>query len=164
MARPLTLFTGQFADLPIAELAKRAKAWGYDGLELACWGDHFEVEKAVESDAYIAERKRILEENGLQCYAIGAHLVGQAVADKWIDERHKGTLPPHVWGDGEPEGVRRRAAEEMKNAARAAARFGVTQVNGFTGSPIWHLLYSFPPNNWETIAAGYTEFADRWNP
>ena len=69
-----------------------------------------------------------------------------------------------VWGDGDPEGVRQRAAEEMKNTARAAAKFGVKQVNGFTGSPIWHLLYSFPPNNWETVEAGYREFADRWNP
>ncbi|HVA89724.1 MAG TPA: TIM barrel protein, partial [Chloroflexota bacterium] len=164
MARPVTLFTGQFADLPLAVLAEKAKAWGYDGLELACWGDHFEVSKALESDAYIQERKDILARHGLRCLAIGAHLVGQAVADRHIDERHQGVLPPHVWGDGDPEGVRQRAAEEVKNTARAAARFGVTQVNGFTGSPIWHLLYSFPPNNWDTVAAGYREFADRWNP
>jgi sugar phosphate isomerase/epimerase len=164
MARPVTLFTGQFADLPLAVLAEKAKAWGYDGLELACWGDHFEVSKAVESDAYIQERKDILARNGLKCFAIGGHLVGQAVADRHIDERHQGVLPPHVWGDGDPEGVRRRAAEEMMNTARAAARLGVTQVNSFTGSPIWHLLYSFPPNNWQTVAAGYREFADRWNP
>jgi len=164
MARPVTLFTGQFADLPLAILAEKARGWGYDGLELACWGDHFEVDKALEGDSYIAGRKALLERHGLRCYAVGAHLVGQAVADRFIDERHKGVLPPYVWGDGEPEGVRQRAAEEIKNTARAAARMGVTQVNGFTGSPIWHLIYSFPPNNFETIAAGYREFADRWNP
>jgi sugar phosphate isomerase/epimerase len=164
MPRPVTLFTGQFADLPIATLAAKAKSWGYDGLELACWGDHFEVDKALESDAYIRERQQILERNGLKCYAIGAHLVGQCVADRLIDERHQGILPPRLWGDGDPEGVRRRAAEEMKATARAAARMGIKQVNGFTGSPIWHLLYSFPPNNWATVDAGYREFADRWNP
>jgi sugar phosphate isomerase/epimerase len=90
--------------------------------------------------------------------------VGQCVADALIDERHKGIVPDYVWGDGNPEGVRQRAAEEVQNTARAAATFGVKQVNGFTGSPIWHMLYSFPPNNWETIEAGYREFADRWNP
>lgn len=164
MARPVTLFTGQFADLPIKVLAEKAKAWGYDGLELACWGDHFEVDKALESDRYLRERREILESNGLACYAIGAHLVGQAVADAYIDERHRSVVPAYVWGDGDPEGVRTRAAEEVKNAARAAKLFGVSQVNGFTGSPIWHLLYSFPPNNWDTIEAGYREFADRWNP
>src|SRR5713226_6368477 len=118
MPRPVTLFTGQFADLPLAELAKKAKAWGYDGLELACWGDHFEVDKAMASDAYVSERKRILEANGLSCFAI---------CNALIDERHRGILPAYVWGDGDPEGVRQRAAEEMKQTARAAARFGVKQ-------------------------------------
>jgi sugar phosphate isomerase/epimerase len=60
-------------------------------------------------------------------------------------ERHKSILPPHIWGDGNPEGVRQRAAEEMKNTARAAAKFGVKVVNGFTGSSIWHLIYSTSP-------------------
>src|SRR5579883_2929006 len=164
MARPVTLFTGQFADLPMAELAPLAKSWGYDGLELACWGDHFEVDKALSDSGYVKSRRDILEKHGLGCWAISNHLVGQCVADRFIDERHKGILPARLWGDGDPEGVRRRCAQEMMDTARAAKAFGVTQVNGFSGSPIWHLFYSFPPNNWETVEAGYREFADRWNP
>lgn len=164
MARPVTLFTGQWADLPLEEVAKKAKSFGYDGLELACWGDHFEVEKALESDSYVREKHELLERHGLQCFAISNHLVGQAISDKMIDERHKGIVPPHVWGDGEAEGVRQRAAEHMKNAARAAAAFGVKVVNGFTGSPIWHVLAMFPPVPPEMIENGYKEFADRFNP
>ncbi len=164
MARPVTLFTGQWADLPLETLAPKAKQFGYDGLELACWGDHFEVDKALEDDGYVRRKRELLEQHGLQCFAISNHLVGQAVADKFIDERHKGIVPGYVWGDGDPEGVRQRAADEIKNTARAAAAFGVQQVNGFTGSPIWHLIYSFPPNDWDTVEAGYREFADRWNP
>src|SRR5919109_906521 len=164
MVRPVTLFTGQFADIPIAELAPLARSWGYDGLELACWGDHFEVDKALADPTYVAGRRALLEQHGLGCWAISNHLVGQCVADRFIDERHKGILPARLWGDGDPEGVRQRTAQEMMDTARAARRFGVTQVNGFTGSPIWHLLYSFPPNNWDTVEAGYREFADRWNP
>src|SRR4029078_12814025 len=141
MARPVTLFTGQWADLPLEELAKKAKGFGYDGLELACWGDHFEVDKALEDDGYIRQKRALLESYGLQCYAISNHLVGQAVADKWIDDRHKGIVPAYVWGDGDPEGGGRRAAAEIGRTAHAAKAFGVTQVNGFTGSPIWHLLY-----------------------
>lgn len=163
MTRPVTLFTGQWADLPLAELVKKAKSFGYDGLELACWGDHFEVSKALESDKYVREKRELLEKNGLQCYAISNHLVGQAVCDN-IDQRHKSIVPEHVWGDGDTEGVRQRAADEMKNTARAAAAFGVKNVNGFTGSSIWHLLYSFPPNDPAMIEAGYKDFADRWNP
>ena len=164
MARPITLFTGQFADLPLEELAPKAKGWGYDGLELACWGDHFEVDKALEDDGYLQRKRELLDRHGLRCLALGAHLVGQCVADRFIDERHKGVVPPRVWGDGDPDGVRQRATEEIQNTARAAAAFGVKQVNGFTGSPIWHLLYSWPPNVWETVEAGYREFAERWNP
>jgi sugar phosphate isomerase/epimerase len=163
MARPVTLFTGQWADLPLETLAAKAAEWGFDGLELACWGDHFEVERAVAETGYAASRRELLERRDLGCFAVGAHLVGQAVCDP-IDERHRAVLPPDVWGDGEPEGVRRRAAERMKDTARAAAELGVTQVNGFTGSSIWHLLYSFPPNDFDAVAAGYQDFAERWGP
>ena len=163
MARPVTLFTGQWADLPIEELARKCGGWGFDGLELACWGDHFEVDRALAEDGYVEGRWEILRRNGLNCWAISNHLVGQAVCDP-IDNRHRATLPPDVWGDGDPEGVRTRAAEKMKDTARAAAKFGVTQVNGFSGSAIWHLLYSFPPNDPAEIERGYEDFAERWNP
>jgi sugar phosphate isomerase/epimerase len=163
MARPVTLFTGQWADLPLEDLAARVAAWGYDGVELACWGDHFDVAAALADPGYAKQRRALLERHGLGCWALGAHLVGQAVCDP-IDERHRGILPPEVWGDGDPEGVRRRAAERLADTARAAAAFGVTHVNGFTGSPIWHLIYSFPPNDFGVIDRGYDEVAERFGP
>ena len=163
MARPITLFTGQWADLTLDDLAGKASSFGFDGLELACWGDHFEVDRAVAEPDYAAGRRELLERHGLGCWSIGNHLVGQAVCDP-IDARHKGVLAPEVWGDGDPEGVRTRAAERMKDTARAAAAFGVPVVTGFTGSPIWHQLYSFPPNDWAQIERGYEEFAERWGP
>jgi sugar phosphate isomerase/epimerase len=163
MARPVTLFTGQWADLALDELAAKCAEWGFDGLELASWGDHFDVAEALRDPGYCAAKRRQLESRGLGCWAISNHLVGQAVCDP-IDERHEAILPPDVWGDGDPEGVRRRAAERMKDTARAAAQFGVDVVTGFSGSPIWHLLYSFPPNDFATIDRGYEEFAERWGP
>ena len=125
MQRPITLFTGQWADLPFVEICQLAESWGYDGLEIACWGDHFEVDKALSDDSYIPRRLELLERHHLKVFAISAHLVGQAVCDDPIDERHKNILPPRIWGDGNPEGVRQRAAEELKNTARAAKRLGV---------------------------------------
>ncbi|MCZ6634880.1 MAG: sugar phosphate isomerase/epimerase [bacterium] len=163
MARPCTLFSGQWADLPLEVLAQKAADFGYDGLELACWGDHLDVRKAASSDKYCRSRHEILEKYGLKCWAISNHLVGQAVCDV-IDERHEAILPPHVWGNGKPDQVRRRAAKEMKLTAEAAKALGLKVVNGFTGSPIWHLLYSFPPVDPAQIDAGFQEFADRWNP
>ena len=163
MGRPVTLFTGQWADMPLAELAPLAKKMGFDGLELACWGDHFEVQKALEDDSYVQRKRALLEEHGLICVAISNHLVGQAVCDP-IDKRHKAILPEHVWGDGDPEGVRERAAREMMDTALAAAKFGVKVVPGFTGSSIWHALYAFPPTSQEYWQKGFDDFAGRWGP
>jgi sugar phosphate isomerase/epimerase len=164
MARSVTLFTGQWADLTLDTVAQKAKSFGYDGLELACWGDHFEVDKALSDDKYVQTRKDILAKHGLKVFAISNHLVGQCVADAIIDQRHKEILPSRLWGDGNPDGVRKRCAEEMKDTARAAAKFGVKVVNGFTGSPIWHMIYRFPPTSDALVDAGYKEFADHWNP
>lgn len=164
MARPVTLFTGQWADLPLATLAEKAAAWGYDGLELACWGDHFEVDRALSEDGYVQSRRDILEQHGLQCFAISNHLVGQCVSDALIDERHREILPDRLWGNGNPDQVRERCAEEIKNTARAARQMGVEVVNGFTGSPVWHMLYFFPPTSEAMINRGYQQFADQWHP
>ena len=163
MPRPVTLFTGQWADLPLETLAQKVSTWGFDGLELACWGDHFEVDKALENDAYVRAKRDLLEKYNLKCWSISNHLVGQCVCDP-IDSRHKSILPPRLWGDGEPEGVRQRAAEEMANTARAAKLFGVEVVNGFTGSSVWAKLYFFPPTSQADINAGYADFAARWTP
>jgi sugar phosphate isomerase/epimerase len=161
MSRPVTLFTGQWADLPFETVCQKAKSFGYDGLELACWGDHFEVNKA--DDAYCRKKKETLAKYGLKVHAISNHLVGQAVCDR-IDQRHKSILPAYIWGDGDPEGVHQRAAKEIINTAEAAKRLGIDQVNGFTGSSIWHLIYSFPPVTPDMIDAGYADFAKRWTP
>jgi sugar phosphate isomerase/epimerase len=163
MARPVTLFTGQWADLPFEEVARLAGEWGYDGLEIACWGDHLDVGRWDDA-AYVAGRKAILEKNGLSVWTISNHLAGQAVCDDPIDQRHREILNDRVWGDGDPEGVRQRAAEEMKMTARMAATLGVKTVTGFTGSSIWKAVAMFPPASDAWIEAGYQDFADRFNP
>jgi sugar phosphate isomerase/epimerase len=163
MARPVTLFTGQWADLPLETLCRKAVEFGYDGLELACWGDHFEVDKAMSDDTYCARKRDLLAKYDLKLFAVSNHLVGQAVCDI-VDERHKSILPEYVWGDGNPAGVNERAAREMMNTARAAKKLGVSVVNGFTGSSIWHLIYDFPPTPKKMIDAGFSQFAERWNP
>lgn len=161
--RPVTLFTGQWADMPFDTLAEKASNWGYDGLELACAGDHFDIQRAVEEDGYIRQKRDQLRAHDLEVWAISQHLVGQAVSDP-VDERHREILPDRVWGDGDPEGITQRAIQEVKRTAAAARAFGVDVVTGFTGSPVWHLLYAFPPTPQEMIDEGYRTFADQWNP
>ena len=162
MARPVTLCTAQWADIPLEKMCPLAKEIGFEGLELNTWG-HFDVDKALDGDSHVKEVKGHLEKSGLKCFAIDTHLVGQCVCDP-IDARHKAIVPPSVWGDGDPEGVRQRAAQWMIKAGDAARKLGISIVNGFTGSSIWHKLYFFPPTSDKEIDEGYQDFARRFTP
>ena len=163
MPRNFTLFTGQWADLPFEKVAELAGQWGYDGLEIAVSGDHLDAWR-WDDDDYIQGKLDVLERNNLKVWAISNHLTGQAVCDDPIDFRHQSIVGERVWGDGNPEGVRERAAEEMKLTARLAQRLGVDTVVGFTGSSVWQYVAMFPPVPAALIEAGYQDFADRWNP
>jgi sugar phosphate isomerase/epimerase len=164
MSRPVTLFTGQWADLPFEEVCELAAGWGYDGLEIACSGDHLDVARALAESDYLPAKRSMLDKYGLRVFAISNHLVGQAVCDHPIDERHRAILPARIWADGDPEGVRQRAAAELKDTARVAAALGTHVVTGFTGSSIWHTVAMFPPVPASVIERGYEDFAERWNP
>jgi len=161
MARPVTLFTGQWADLPLEVIAEKASRWGYDGLELACWGDHFNVQRALKEDGYCQGRHDLLARHGLKVWAISNHLVGQLVldvndarTDDWVPAEFRGKhTQKNEW-----------AVREMKDTARAARKLGVDVVAGFTGSSIWPLVYSFPPVSDAQLAAGFKLLAERWNP
>ncbi len=160
--RPVTLFTGQFADLPLEQLAAKAKQWGYDGLELACWGDHVDVDRAAKDKKYAKGQVDLLARHGLKVFAISNHLAGQLVCDPNDDARSDLFAPKNCAGDAEAK--RKWAIGCMKNSAKAAQNMGVKVVNGFTGSSIWHMLYSFPPVSEAMVEAGFADFAKRWNP
>src|SRR4051812_26183322 len=150
MARPVILYSGSWADLPLEELAPRAAEWGYQGLDLCCWGDHFEVQRALSDDEYCQRKLELLGNFDLQVPVVSNHKVGQAVCDL-IDARHKALLPDYVWDDGDPRGVGERAAEEMMATVRAAEKLGVTVLGGFTGSPIWSFVTGYPRADGPTI-------------
>jgi sugar phosphate isomerase/epimerase len=162
LARPITLFTGQWADMPLEVLAKKAAGWGYDGLELACWGDHLDVFRAAADPAYCRRQKAILENHGLKLYCISNALAGQLTCDPNNDSRSNAFAPPECAGD--PEKKRSWAIESMKKAPHAARNLGVELVTGLTGSPIWHLVYSFPPVPESAVEEGFRRFAEIWNP
>lgn len=161
MSRKVTIYTGQWGDLSLKEVCETISAIGYDGLELGCSENHLDLSRL--SPKYCEDLKSLISSYGLEISAVSNHLVGQCVCDI-IDSRHKSILPDYIWGDGNPEGVHERAAEEMKKTADAAVMLGVKTVVGFTGSPIWHLLYSFPPVPESMINDGYAEFARRFTP
>ena len=131
-------------------------------MDLACWGDHLDVDRAASDKAYAHGQVELLAKHGLKVRAISNHLAGQLICDLNNDGRSDMFAPQSLAGD--PAGQQQWAIASMNNAARAAANMGVSVVNGFTGSSIWHLIYSFPPVSEDMIEAGFADFADKWNP
>jgi sugar phosphate isomerase/epimerase len=163
MPRPILLFTGPWADQRLEELAAQAAEWGYQGLELCCWGDHFEVQRALTEGDYAPGKLELLRRLGLEPAVLSCHRVSQAVGDR-IDERHRALLPDYVWGDGSPAGVQQRATEEMIATVRAAHELGLGVLSGFTGSPIWSYVLGYPAPNRAVVEDGFREVVHRWAP
>ena len=161
MGRLVTLFTGQWADLEFEVMCKKAKEMGYEGLEIACWGEHLDISRAVNDDAYVQSLLDTLEKYDLKCEAIGTHIIGQCVGDAW-DIRLNNFAPASLRDN--PEGIRAWATEEMKNSAIAARKLGAKVVTGFTGSPIWKYLYSFPQTTPEMVEDGFNKIVELWTP
>ncbi len=163
MARPIILFSAAWADVTFEELAPQVAEWGYAGLELCCWGDHLEVQRALSEDEYIARKLALLNRLEMTVPVVSNHRVSQAVCDV-IDGRHRDLLPEYVWGDGQPQGVQQRAVEEMMTSARAAQKLGAGVLAGFTGSPLWSFLNAYPGPSPALVADALKDFARRWTP
>lgn len=159
--RPITIFSGQWTDLSLETFTKKAAAWGYDGIEVAC-GAHLDPVKAAKDKKYCKKILDLFKKNGLSLYAISNHLAGQLVCDPDDDARTDIFAPKKCAGNADAK--RKWAVEQMKYTAQAAENLGLKVVTGFTGSPIWHMLYSFPPVSAETIQAGFDFVAEMWNP
>jgi sugar phosphate isomerase/epimerase len=163
MPRPILLYTNRWTDLPLEELVGKMSEWGYSGVELACWGDHLEIQRALSEPDYCANKLDLLARNDLQLPVLSNHRTGQAVCDP-IDIRHKSLVPDYVWGDGKPERVRHRAVEEMNATFRVAQKLGAGVVSGFTGSSLWSYVVGYPAPTPEIVAQGLKDFARLWNP
>ncbi|MDR0314262.1 MAG: sugar phosphate isomerase/epimerase [Treponema sp.] len=161
MSRPVTIFSGQWADLPFETLCEKVKSFGYDGIEIASWGDHLDLKKAATDPKYVEGRKAILKKYGLKTWAISVHLAGQCVGDNW-DPRLDGFAPPAL--SGKPEEIRKWAIQEAKYAAAAAKNMGVKVVTGFMGSPVWAYWYSFPQTTEKMIDDAFAHIVKLWTP
>ena len=159
--RLVTLVTCQWSDMDFETLCATAKKMGYDGLELAVWGNAFDLDRAYEDDKYIEFIKNTLKKNGLVLSALAAHIIGQCTCD--LDDPRLNNFAPPRLAD-KPDEIRKWAVESMKKVAVVAKKLGVSVVSGFTGSPIWRYLYSFPQTPEEMVEAGFKKVREVWLP
>ncbi|GHU65176.1 AP endonuclease [Clostridia bacterium] len=159
--RTVTLCTCQWADMPFEELCALAKKMGYDGLEIACWGNNLDLDKAYEDDSYVKWILDTLDKNGLVAKAIAAHIIGQCVGDA-PDTRLNNFAPARL--ADQPDAIRAWAIETMKKAPAVAKKLGAGVVTCFTGSPIWKYLYSFPQTTEKMVEDGFDEIVRLWTP
>ena len=159
--RLVTLCTCQWADLPFDELCALAKKMGYDGLEIACWGNDIDIDRAYVDDSYVESLLGTLKAHGLACKAIATHIIGQCVGDA-PDPRLDNFAPAALAGN--PEGIRQWAIDTMMKVPAVAKKLGVEVVTGFIGSPIWKWLYSFPQTTAKMVEDGFDEIVRRWSP
>ena len=157
----VTLCTIQWADMPFDELCTLAKKMGYDGLEVACWGNGIDVDRAISDESYVNWMKENLKKNGLVMTAMAVHIIGQCVGDD-PDPRLNNFAPSALANN--PEAIRQWAIDTMMKVPVVAAKFGVHVVTGFTGSPIWKYMYSFPQTTEEMIEAGFNRIVELWSP
>lgn len=161
MGRLVTLTTCQWADMEFETLCKTVKEMGYDGVELACWGAHLDPVKAASDDKYCKYILDTLNKYGLKMEALAAHIIGQCVGD--YDDPRLDNFAPSALA-GKKDEIRAWGIETMKATAVAARKLGCKVVTGFTGSPIWKYLYSFPQTTEEMIEAGFQQIYDLWCP
>lgn len=159
--RPVTLCTAQWSDLSFDKLCETAAQMGYDGLEIALWGNAFDLDKGASDDSYIATVLDTLKKHNLCCHAVATHIYGQCVGDA-PDPRLNNFAPPQL--AGKPEEIRKWGIEAMKKCATVAKKLGVTVATGFTGSPIWKYVYSFPQTTEEMVENGFDEIVKLWTP
>jgi sugar phosphate isomerase/epimerase len=163
------IFLAQFAgDAPpfdsLRGMAGWAAALGYKGVQVPT-GDKrlFDLDRAADSDAYCDEVKATLTEAGVQLTELSTHLQGQLVAvHPAYDEAFDAFAPTAVRGN---RAARQEwAIEQLKKAARASARLGLTTHATFSGALAWPYIYPWPQRPPGLIETAFDTLATRWRP
>jgi sugar phosphate isomerase/epimerase len=162
------IFLAQFmgASAPfdtLANLAGWAKSLGYEGIQLPTDKRLFDLDTAAESQTYCDEITGLLAEHGLKITELSTHLQGQLVAvHPAYDQLFDGFAAPEVRGN--PQARQAWAVGQMKAAARASRRLGLTTHASFSGALAWPYLYPWPQRPAGLVEEAFGELAKRWRP
>ncbi|MBJ7443023.1 MAG: sugar phosphate isomerase/epimerase [Sphingobium sp.] len=137
---------------------------GYKGVQIPTWDARlFDLKLAAESQDYVDEIKGICAANGVEISELSTHLQGQLVATHpAYDAQFDGFAPAALHGD--PVARQAWAVEQVKMAARASRRFGLSSHATFSGALMWHMVYPWPQRPAGLVEAGFAELGRRWKP
>ncbi|WP_373356035.1 sugar phosphate isomerase/epimerase family protein [Pseudoroseicyclus sp. CXY001] len=163
------LFLAQFAgdEAPyntLEGITKWAAGLGYKGVQIPTFdGRLFDLDKAAESDTYCDEVKGICADAGVEITELSTHLQGQLVAvNPAYDLVFDAFAPKEVHGN--PKARQEWAVDQVKKAAVASKRLGLSHTVGFTGSLAFPFLYPWPQRPEGLVDEAFAELARRWVP
>jgi sugar phosphate isomerase/epimerase len=163
------IFLAQFAgDAPPFNALPAMAAWaaglGYKGVQIPTWDARlFDLARAAESQTYCDEIAGMLAEQGLAITELSTHLQGQLVAvHPAYDAQFDSFAAPHVRGN--PAARQAWATEQLKLAARASRRLGLTTHATFSGALAWPYVYPWPQRPAGLIDDAFAELGRRWQP
>jgi len=147
----------------LSNLADWAKSLGYEGIQLPTDPRLFDLDTAATSQAYCDEVKGMLAERGLAITELSTHLQGQLVAvHPAYDALFDGFAAPQVRGNRHARQA--WAVGQMKAAAQASRRLGLTTHASFSGALAWPYLYPWPQRPSGLVEEAFGELARRWLP
>jgi len=147
----------------LAHLASWAAGLGFKGIQVPCDARLIDLEQAATSQAYCDELRETVDNAGVTITELSTHLQGQLVAvHPAYDALFDGFAAPHVRGD--PAARTQWAIEQLKLAAKASQRLGLTTHVSFSGALAWPYVYPWPQRPTGLIEAAFDELARRWTP
>ncbi len=161
----LAQFAGDQAPYNTLEgMAGWAAKHGYVGIQIPSWDARlFNLERAATSQAYCDEVKGIAGRAGLAITELSTHLQGQLVASHpAFDTLLDAFAPPAIAGN--PKARQEWAVQQLRWAAQASRRLGLSAHATFSGALAWPFFYPWPQRPKGLIDEAFKELAARWLP
>ena len=161
----LAQFIGEEAPFNTLEgLAGWAAGLGYKALQIPTSTPHiFDLALAAQSQTYCEDVQGRLAAHGLVISELSTHLQGQLLAvHPAYDTLFDGFADASVRGN--PAARTAWAGEQLRMAAMASRRLGLSAHATFSGALAWPYLYPWPQRPAGLVEEAFAELARRWRP
>ncbi len=145
-------------------LCRWAASLGYKAIQIPTWETRlFDLQQAAHSETYCDEVQGMVRDAGLSISELSTHLQGQLVASHpAYDDLFDGFAPAELRGN--PAARAEWASGQLKLAATASQRLGLTAHASFSGALLWQYVYPWPQRPAGLVDDGFAELARRWRP